>query len=544
MSRHLLRYCATALVGTAFLMAACQPRETPRQPSPGEPQASAPSAQGRSAPAAPARQAGKSGGTLTFAIAKDITHLNPLVRTSSTDRAVRELMFESFLDLDERGNIVPKLADRWEVSPDGKVYTFHLRQGVKFHNGQEMTAEDALFAIEYTLEPKNAAHGLEKLRLVERAEAADPYTVRIYLKQPSASFLALLTDIEAFSVVPRGSVDEAVAKPTAFPPGTGPLKFVEWQPLQRLVLERNDDYYGEKAFVDRLVLRPIEDSTVRITALRAGDVDMAERTPYEWVKEAKDGKLPGIGYAEAVASGYREIVFNVAGPPFNNKKLRQAVAHAVDKREVLHAAYFGFGEPNDQAYPKGQAWYIEGVPSPTYDLDKARTLLQEAGCNGQEISIVIRQGGEEQALAATLQAQLKKVGINLRIEPLEYGAFVDRHRKGQFGMTISGGSADVDPVLTYTGDLVCEKDLTRRAQNAAGYCDEQMDALLMRMETERDPATRREVVKQMLTKFSDDVPMLPLGFVPRYFTFRDQVKGFVANPDGRFMSLPQTWLDK
>jgi ABC-type transport system substrate-binding protein len=342
---HLLRPSAATLLGAALVVAACGPRESARP-------ADAEGAQGRSESSAPARQAGKPGGTLTFAIAKDITHLNPLVRTSSTDQSVRELMFEPLLDRDERGNIVPKLAESWDVSPDSKVFTFKLRRGVKFHDGQEMTAEDALFAIDYTLDPNNGAHGREALTLVERAEVVDPYTLRFYLSQPSASFLAVLTSIQPFSVIPKGSLEEAVDKPIAFPPGTGPFKFVEWQPLQQIVLERNDDYWGEKAYLDRLILRPIADGTVRMTAVRAGDVDLVERTAYEWVREIKDGKLPGIGYAEASTAGFREIVFNVAAPPFDSKKLRQAVAHALDKREILHAAFFGFGEPGDQFYPK------------------------------------------------------------------------------------------------------------------------------------------------------------------------------------------------
>jgi ABC-type transport system substrate-binding protein len=184
------------------------------------------------------------------------------------------------------------------------------------------------------------------------------------------------------------------------------------------------------------------------------------------------------------------------------------------------------------------------VPSPDYDPDRARALLDEAGYDGREISVVIRQGAEMQAAAATIQAQLRKIGVPVRIEAHDYGAYVDRQRKGQFAMIISGASTEADPVPTYVADLRCETDLAKRGQNSSGYCDERMDAILLRMETERDPATRREVVKQMLTKLNDDLPMLPIGFVPRYFTFRDHVKGFVTDSEGRFMGLSQTWLDR
>jgi peptide/nickel transport system substrate-binding protein len=537
MGRHLPRCAGMLLLAAGLAVSACQPRETARSTPAGEPRAGAPAA-------APGRPEGKPGGTVTFAIAKDITLLNPLLRTNSTDQSVRELIFEALLDLDERGNSVPRLAERWEISPDGKVYTFHLRRGVKFHNGQDMTAEDAKFAIDYTLEPKNVAYGREALSLVERAEAADPHTLRIYLTEPSAAFLSILSSIQPFSVIPRGSLEEANEKPPTFPPGTGAFKFVEWQPKQRIVLERNDNYWGHKPYLERVVMRSIEDNTVRMTALRAGDVDLVERTPYEWVREIKDGKLQGIGSAEAVSAGSRHIVFNVAAPPFDNKKLRQAIAHGIDKRELLHAAYFGFGEPSDQKYPRGHTWYIDGVPAPTYDPDKARALLREAGYNGQEIPFIGRPASDETAAATTIQAQLKKFGVNVRLETLEYGAYTERQRKGEFAFMMAGTTVDPDPVPTYSRDLRTEQDLTKRGQNQAGYQNPQMDSLFLRAETELDTTKRRELMRQIVTMINDDVPNLPIGFVPRYFTFRDPVKGFTSDPEGRFMGLTNAWLDR
>jgi ABC-type transport system substrate-binding protein len=541
--KHLLQSCSAALVAAALLLSACQPRQSAPSTAQGDQRPAAPAAQGQ-----PAQPAGKPGGTLTVALFKDIVVLNPLLRTSSTDQSVRELIFEPLLRLDSRGAVVPGLAESWEISPDGKMYTFKLRRGVKFHNDQEMTAEDAKFAVDWTLNPRNAAYGREELALVERAETADPYTLRMYLKQPSAAFLAMLTSIKPFSVIPQGSLEDGLEKPAAFPPGTGPFKFVQWEPKQRIVLERHPDYWGEKPLVDRIIFRPIEDSSVRITALRAGDVDMVERSPYEWVREIKDGKLRGIGYAEASYAGFRHVVFNVAAPPFDNKTLRHAIAHAIDKQELLHAAYFGFGEPGDQKFPKGHTWYIDGVPSPAYDPDRARALLREAGYNGQEIPFLMEQGPEILATGTTLQAQLKKVGVNIRLDTFEQSAYADRQRRGDFAFMVAGSTNDADPSPTYTRDMRCETDLTRRGQNQAGYCDKDMDALLDRAETELDPARRREAFRQIMLKRNDDLAWFPIGFVPRYFTFRDHVKGFTTDSEGRFVhadgGLTRAWLDK
>jgi ABC-type transport system substrate-binding protein len=411
-----------------------------------------------------------------------------------------------------------------------------------------MTAEDVKFAMDYTMNPRNGARGFALLNLVERVDAVDPHTINVYLKQVSAAFLAMLTDIQAFSVIPKDSLEEAVDKPARFPPGTGPFKFVEWQPRQHILLERHADYWGQKAFVDKLVLRPIEDATIRITALRAGDVDLIERAPYEWAREILDGKMRGIGFVEAPYAGYRQIRFNVAGSPFESKRLRHAVAHAIDKQELVDAVYFGFGAPADQKYPKGQAWYMDGVPTLTYNPDRARALLREIGYNDEPIEILSETTSDVQAATTVIQAQLKRVGINARIVTLENNAYRALIQQGSFAFLFGGSDFKLDPSSTYSAELHCEPDLKKRASNSSGYCDPEMDALLERAETELDEAQRRALVKQIVTRKSDDIPQLPIMFVPRFFAFRDYVKGFTSDADGSFRwfhgGLNYTWLDK
>lgn len=287
---------------------------------------------GLSLPAEGASDKPKRGGTLRLAIRKDLVLKNPLVRTRSTDHLIRHLMFESLLGLDHQGRIQPNLAESWEVSKDGKLYTFNLRKGVKFHDGQEMTAEDAKFAIDYTINPKNGASGKRRLNQVKRAEVVGKYTLKVHMKKATPSFLSILTDINSFSVIPNGSLPEGLSKIDSFPLGTGPFKFIAWKANQHIVLERFDNYWGHKALIDRLVLRPIKNATVRFTALRAGDVDMVERTPYEWVKQVEKGKIKGVWYAKASHATLRIFSFNSSSPPFNNRKLRQAVAHVLTKR--------------------------------------------------------------------------------------------------------------------------------------------------------------------------------------------------------------------
>jgi len=489
----------------------------------------------------------KRGGTLTLATRKDVSTMNPLVRTMSTDQSIRDLIYEALLVLNERGAIKPQLAESYEVSKDGKVYTFRLRRGVKFHNGQEMTAEDVKYAIDYTLNPKNGAYGRSRLALVEGAKVADKYTLKIYLKSRSAAFLSALTDIKAFSVIPKDSIKSI--KPNEFPPGTGPFRFIDWQVKQRIIFDLNKDYWAQKPYVDRVILRPIRNSTVRFTALRAGDVDIIERTPYEWVKQVLSGKFKGLGTAKAATSGYRALFFNVLNRPFDNKKLRLAVAHGMDKKTMLQAAFFGFGETADQKYPNGHFWYVKGVPSPTYDPAKAKKLLKESGYKGEKIVMKIEKGETVETMSAAFQAQMKKIGMNIELAVYEYGARRAQIRSGDTTVDMVGGGYYADPISTYRSQYMCGQDPKKRASNWSGYCDGQVAKWFEELDIELDQKKRHEILGRIVAKINDDVPVISIGFVPRFFTFRDYVKGFKTNSSGgRFVwgggGLTRTWLDK
>ena len=489
----------------------------------------------------------KRGGTITLGISKELALMNPLVNTSSTESRIRELMYEPLLARDSKGAIQPRLAESWEVSKDGKLYTFKLRKNVKFHNGKEMTADDIKFAIDYTLNPKNGAYGFEDLNAVERAEVADKYTLKIYMKRHNPLLPTVLTEIRSFSAIPNESLPEGLRKPTTFPPGTGPFKFVEWQPGQRIVFERNDDYWGHKAYVDRVIMKEIGDNTVRFTALQSGDVDLIERTPYEWVQQIIQGKVKGIGVAKAARAGARNLEFNVADPPFNNKKLRQAIAYAIDRKEIMQAAYFGLADTADQRFPSGHFWYFKDVPAPRFDANRARALLKEAGYKGETLELMGNRGEVADIEGAAIQAQLKRIGVKVELKILERASALELRRQGKYMFKLAGGSDYPDPLPAYE-EYACEPNLQNRRLNESGYCDKDYDALLKKAEGEVDLEKRKAIFKQVVAKLTDDLPILVIGFTPRFFTFRSHIKDFATNASGDFepwgAGLSHAWIDK
>ena len=241
------------------------------------------------------------------------------------------------------------------------------------------------------------------------------------------------------------------------------------------------------------------------------------------------------------------LKFNVAAPPFNNKKLRQAVAYAIDRKEYLDAAWFGYAEPTDQRFPKGTAWYMGGVSTPERSLKKARALLKQAGYKGETIKLLVNSQPPNMAEATALQAQLKRIGMNIEINSVDSGAASALKRRGEFFFNNTGGRGFYpDPSVAYE-ELKCGSDLKKRSRNDSGYCNKELDALLAKAEIEVSLEKRKALFKQIVTRVSEDVPIIYVGVVPRFWGLRDRVKGFAAGSQYLMWwggGVNYVWLDK
>src|SRR6266542_3794051 len=467
----------------------------------------------------------KYGGRLVFGIAKDIVSLNPFYRNQSTDSFVRELMFQTLLDLDDRQQPIPALAESWSVAKDEKTYTFKLRPGVRFHNGKELTAEDVKWSIEYALDPQNQATGLTLLRNVQ------------------------VSGIPPFVVVPKDSVPAGKSNLNAFPPGTGPFVYKDYKIARELILTRNKNYWQKGLpYIDELVLKPVIDDQVRFLSLRSRDLDMIERTPYAFVKKIVAGEMPGIQIAEAKYAGFRRLVFNVTQPPFNNIKIRHAVLHAVDARDFLKGAHWGFGEPATVwGIPKTSPWFVKDLPELKRDPAKVKALLKESGVGPElEVVIVARTGEEEEN--QILQQQLTTAGIKTKVDYLEHARYVNIRRDGQFHMVLSGAEPVVDPGDSYPFRFGCDepKKGPKRILNYSAYCNEEFDRLVREAGSISDFKKRYELYAKAIRIIHLDLPEAPLVFTPRFFTFGSKVRGFEAGISDNWTStsggLLKTWI--
>ncbi|MGH7833163.1 MAG: ABC transporter substrate-binding protein [Candidatus Binatia bacterium] len=493
-------------------------------------------------------EAPKYGGRLVLGIRNDISGLNPFVRTSSTNVYVRQLMYEALLDFDKDGKLVPSLAESWTVSADGKSYLFKLRNGVTFHDGKELTAEDVKWSVDYAMDPNNGATGLRPLKSVERVSVKDRLTVEFVLKNPHAGFLSMLGTIRPFPIVSKGSVSGAKGDVSRFPPGTGPFAFKDYKPAREIAFVRNKNYWRKGLpYLDELILKPVLEDQVRFTGVRAGDLDIIERAPYSFIAKVLRGEYPDLKISESKHAGYRRLLFNVVEPPFNDVRLRQAVRYAVDKRKYIDGAFWGLGEPADQLFPVGSPWRAK-LPEIKPDPSKVKALLKDAGVAPDWQAELIGQKSEEEELQV-IQQQLTSAGIRTKVTILERGARVTRERSGDFMMVLSGGDIPDDPAEEFQSEFGCAEEQVRakkRTENSSGYCNKEVDRHLVAAIKASDVKQRHESYSKIIRSFHDDVVDISLAYVPRYFVFQQKVVGFETDDDGRF-SLPdggvsRVWL--
>lgn len=483
------------------------------------------------------------GGTLRIAAQRDISTLNPFMRTISFDHNLRTLIYESLVTESDY-SIRPGLAESWDISKDGKEYTFHLRRGVVFHDGKAMSSEDVRWSLEHARDPRSRAFGRAGLPDIQAIEAADPYAIKIRLKEPFAPFLAILTSLQqSFPVVPSGSLQPG-EQPKAFPPGTGPYRFDQWQQGSRITLKKNPGYWQKGVpYIDTLVFHHLPEDEVRFAALRSGDVDLSERVPSQHVDAIQKGKYKGLNVSFAEGASMKGLVFNAAVAPFNDVKVRQAFAFAIDKQEVIRAAYWGLGIPVNQKTHPNSPWHFD-VPDRKRDLEKARSLLKQAGYSaGLKVKAVVYQGTEQDI--QIVQKQLRDIGVEIEFQIMTLATYLEAIQTGNFMFGTFGGDSHVDPDPNYYVDFHTERV---RNRNMPGYSNARVDALLERGRVTMDQQERKKIYHEVIRILNDEVPVIWLAIGPYPFVYHSYVKEVKINTEGRYFSgdagYPFVWIKK
>ncbi len=373
-----------ALGSGGALLAACSSQ--PAQPAPSAPTQAAPTA--ASQPSKPASTAAPTqaatptrGGTLTVGAFAAIGTLDPHLMGGVAEREVGMAVFDTFFDVDKKGNIIPQLVESKE-QPDATTLILHLRKGVKFHDGTDFNADVAKWNLERVLNPDTKSPRRSELSAIKEIQVVDPATIKLLLKTPAGGLLGAMTDRGTMMCSPT-AIQKYGADFTRHPVGTGPFQFVEWVPGDHVTIKRFDGYWQQGLpYLDQIVFRELVDDGVRASALRAGTIDTMDMLAPKDVATMKAVK--GISISEAPGQRIVRLEFNVKKPPFDNKALRQAVAWAIDKDAILKNVYFGIGAVGGNAAVTPAGWAYDSSLTPYYprDVNKAKQKLAEGGKPG------------------------------------------------------------------------------------------------------------------------------------------------------------------
>ncbi|MFO7854620.1 MAG: ABC transporter substrate-binding protein [Paracoccaceae bacterium] len=399
---------------------------------------------------------------------------------AAIDEVVYANVFEGLTRIDRDGAVRPALARSWEISDDGLVYTFALAEGVTFHDGAAMTADDVVFSLErITAEgSQNAQQAL--FEPIERVEALDPTTVRVTLKRPTGNFLFDLGWGDAVIVSPETAETNATE-----PVGTGPFRFAEWARGDSVTLARNPDYWGEPARLDRAEFKFISDPTAALAALMAGDVDAFPGYPSPETLPQLEAD-PRFEVAVGSTEGETILATNNARPPFDDVRVRRAMAHAIDRQPIIDGAMFGVGTPIGTHFAPHHPAYVDLTDLYPRDLDAARTLLAEAGhAEGFKATLKLpppsyaRRGGE------LVAAQLREIGIELTIENVEWAQWLEQVFRGKdYDLTIVSHTEPMDIGIYARPDYYFR------------YDDTAFRSIIERLDATTDPEARNALLAE------------------------------------------------
>ena len=486
----------------------------------------------------------KKGGTLILARAGEVTNLDPHKVPAFTSIRVFELVYSYLMRLDETLAVQPDLAESAPtVSADGKTVTVKIRSGVKFHNGDALTSADVKYTFDRIIDPKNAAVARSFFGDVSDVAAPDATTVVFNLKTPNAALIAYMAHPSTGIVSKKIGEANADLSKKESAIGSGPFKLAEWVPDNFMRFEKNKDYYvSGQPYLDGVRINVIPDETGITAALRTKAADMA------LVVDAKVARTlrseSSITLSAKPSLSYNLLFVNTKRKPFDNLKVRQAIAYAIDRKAIIDAVAFGEGEVTGPIAPALTNYALPTSQYPLYtrDVAKAKQLLTEANVGPVSFTMLTQTTEPAYAkdIAQLVQAQLAEIGVTMKIETLEFTQWVDRWLKADFDMApgLNGGGPDPDFYIfryfTDDGNL----NFVTSYKNPVSS-----DAIKAARAT-TDVAKRKELYTTAQKELVNGVPFIWLYVGRDYNATLPTTKGFIHLPTGSIIYLRQTWLDK
>lgn len=463
--------------------------------------------------------------TVIWAQGADVTSLDPHQGKETPAVEVTDQIFDTLTVVNaETGELEPQIAESWTQNSETS-YTFKIRQGIKFHDGSDLTAEDVKFSLERAI---NSAAVSYIVDFIDKAEAVDDYTVDVTLKAPYAPALRNLS-VPFAAIIPKKIVEADEEGFKQHPVGSGPYKFVEWKQGDSVKLEANVDYYNGAPATNNLVMKVIPEAAQRTIALETGEVDLAYDILPNDLEKIRGNS--GLQLFEAPSLTCYYVSMNMNKAPYDNQKVRDAVNYAVDRQLIIDTIASGSGEPADAIVAPA----VFGYTSPgayEYDPEKAKSLLAEAGYpSGFTTSMWVNDNQIRIEVCQAIQAMLQDVGITCSIEVMEFGSFISKtsageHDLGYFGWVTSTTDAD------YTYYSLEHSSQQGAAGNRSFIGDPEVDALVEKGRTSADEKVRLEAYKDLAFKLKEINNNVPVYYSTITAGANAKVEGFVMDPIG------------
>jgi peptide/nickel transport system substrate-binding protein len=468
--------------------------------------------------------------TLRIGLAEDPDILDPTMARTYVGRIVFAGMCDKLFDIDENLNIVPQLALSHETSADGKDVTIKLRPGVKFQDGEPLDAEAAKYSLERHLTFPGSFRKPE-LASLDHVDVVDPLTIKLVLKTPYSPLIAQLTDRAGMMVSPKAAKAEG-DKFGLHPVCAGPYKFVERVPQDRIVLEKFADYWNkDNVFIDKIVYRPIVDSTVRLANLKSGGLDLIERVLATDINDVRAD--PNLKLSTAIELGYQGITLNIGhdknkGPLSQSAKVRQALDLSIDRKAINQAIFNGECQPGNQWINPDHPYYQKAFPIRGRDIEKARALLKEAGVTPPVVvDFMVPQNAETEAVAQVVQSMAADAGFDMKIRVTEFATSLKQAEAGDFQAYMLAWSGRIDPDGNSYSFLHSNAPL-----NTSAWSNPEADKALDDARLVTDMAQRKAIYEKLTKLALEDEPILYLYHRRILIAHTNKLEGYKQMPDG------------
>jgi peptide/nickel transport system substrate-binding protein len=473
----------------------------------------------------------------------DVSGFLTAVTTDASSHEAAGYVFNGLVRYDKNLKLEGELAESWEVSPDGKRITFHLRKGVKWHDGVPLTSDDVMFTYRRMIDPRTPTAYGEDFKQVKRAAAPDPGTFVVEYARPFAPALASW----GMHVLPKHLLEKypdiSKSPLNKKPVGTGPYRFVEWKTGEKVVFDASPDYFEGRPYISRVITRVIPDQATMFLELKSGGVDIMTLTPPQYVRQTETAEFrKTFNRYKYTASGYTYLGFRLSHPFFRDKRVRQAIAFATDKKALIEGVLLGLGQEATGPYKPGTWAYNPDVRKYPHDPARSKALLAEAGWkekdgalvkdgNPFEFTVLTNAGNEARSkTAAILQQNLAEVGIRMKIRTVEWAAFINEFiDKRNFDAVILGWNITPDPDQF---DIWHSSKTGLKELNFVGFSNPEVDRLLDEGRSTFDLEKRKKAYFRIQEILAEEQPYVFL-YVPEALpVVQNRFHGIVPAPAG------------